>query len=52
MLQTDNLTVTAGSWTTHVGYELLDAPTMIFIVCLMLFSYGPIFSTQGLKQII
>jgi hypothetical protein len=23
---TDNLTVTAGSWTTHVGYELLDAP--------------------------
>ena len=23
---TDKLTITAGSWTTHIGYELLDAP--------------------------
>ena len=45
---TDNLTVTAGSWTTHVGYELLDAPDNDIYSMSYAFSYGPFFHT-GIK---
>ena len=48
---TDNLTVTAGSWTTHVGYELLDAPDND-IYSMSFFFRMDFFSIQGLKQII
>lgn len=45
---TDKLTVTAGSWTTHVGYELLDAADNDIYSMSYAFSYGPFFHT-GLK---
>ena len=45
---TDKLTITAGSWTTHIGYELLDAPDNDIYSMSYVFSYGPFFHT-GLK---
>ncbi len=45
---TDKLTLTAGSWTTHVGYELLDAADNDIYSMSYAFSYGPFFHT-GLK---
>ena len=45
---TDKLTITAGSWTTHVGYELLDAADNDIYSMSYAFSYGPFFHT-GLK---
>ena len=45
---TDKLTVTAGSWTTHVGYELLDAADNDIYSMSYAFSYGPFFHT-GVK---
>lgn len=45
---TDKLTVTAGSWTTHIGYELLDAADNDIYSMSYAFSYGPFFHT-GLK---
>jgi hypothetical protein len=45
---TDNLKLTAGSWATHVGYELVDPmPNRNYSMSYM-FSYGPFFHT-GLK---
>ncbi len=45
---TDKFTITAGSWTTHVGYELLDAADNDIYSMSYAFSYGPFFHT-GLK---
>lgn len=45
---TDKLTVTAGSWTTHLGYELLDAADNDIYSMSYAFSYGPFFHT-GVK---
>lgn len=45
---TDKLTVTAGSWATHIGYELLDAADNDIYSMSYAFSYGPFFHT-GLK---
>lgn len=45
---TENLKITAGSWTTHIGYELLDAPDNDIYSMSYAFSYGPFFHT-GLK---
>lgn len=45
---TDNLSLTAGSWTTHIGFELLDAYLNRNYSMSYLFSYGPFFHT-GLK---
>lgn len=45
---TDKLTISAGSWTTHVGYELLDAPDNDIYSMSYAFSYGPFFHT-GIK---
>ncbi|SEF81528.1 Putative beta-barrel porin-2, OmpL-like. bbp2 [Halpernia humi] len=45
---TDKLKLTAGSWTTHIGYELLDAPDNDIYSMSYAFSYGPFFHT-GLK---
>lgn len=47
---TDKLTLTAGSWGTHVGYELLDAPENDIYSMSYAFSYGPFLHT-GFKQI-
>ena len=43
-----NLKFTAGSWATHVGYELVDAPLNRNYSMSYMFSYGPFFHT-GLK---
>jgi Putative beta-barrel porin-2, OmpL-like. bbp2 len=45
---TDKLTFTAGSWATHVGYELVDAPANRNYSMSYMFSYGPFFHT-GVK---
>lgn len=45
---TGNLKLTAGSWATHVGYELVDAPLNRNYSMSYMFSYGPFFHT-GLK---
>lgn len=45
---TNNVTLTAGTWTTHVGYELLDPQLNRNYSMSYLFSYGP-FSHTGLK---
>lgn len=45
---TENLTITGGSWTTHIGYELLDAPDNDIYSMSYAFSYGPFFHT-GVK---
>lgn len=45
---TDNFSLTAGSWTTHVGFELLDAYLNRNYTMSYLFSYGPFFHT-GIK---
>jgi hypothetical protein len=45
---TTNLKLTAGSWATHVGYELVDAPLNRNYSMSYMFSYGPFFHT-GLK---
>jgi hypothetical protein len=44
----DNLKFTAGSWATHVGYELVDAPLNRNYSMSYMFSYGPFFHT-GVK---
>src|SRR6186997_224513 len=44
----DNLKFTAGSWATHVGYELVDAYLNRNYSMSYMFSYGPFFHT-GLK---
>lgn len=43
-----NLKLTAGSWATHVGYELVDAYANRNYSMSYMFSYGPFFHT-GLK---
>ena len=43
-----NLKFTAGSWATHVGYELVDAPLNRNYSMSYMFSYGPFFHT-GVK---
>jgi hypothetical protein len=45
---TDWLKLTAGSWATHVGYELVDAPANRNYSMSYMFSYGPFFHT-GIK---
>ncbi|WP_336515656.1 porin [Pollutibacter soli] len=45
---TDWLKFTAGSWATHVGYELVDAPANRNYSMSYMFSYGPFFHT-GVK---
>jgi hypothetical protein len=45
---TDNFKLTAGSWATHVGYELVDAPANRNYSMSYMFTYGPYFHT-GLK---
>jgi len=45
---TDNFSITAGSWATHVGYEVLDAPVNRNYSMSYMFSYGP-FSHTGVK---
>lgn len=45
---TDWLKLTAGSWATHVGYELVDAPANRNYSMSYMFSWGPFFHT-GLK---
>ncbi len=45
---TEKLTFTAGTWATHVGYELLDPQLNRNYSMSYLFSYGP-FSHTGLK---
>ncbi len=45
---TDKLTFSAGTWGTHVGYELLDAPLNRNYSMSYMFSYGP-FSHTGIK---
>lgn len=42
---TDKLTLSAGSWTTHIGYELLDAVDNDIYSMSYAFSYGPFFHT-------
>ena len=44
----DNIKLTAGSWATHVGYELVDAPLNRNYSMSYMFSYGPFFHT-GVK---
>jgi hypothetical protein len=44
----DHIKLTAGSWATHVGYELVDAPLNRNYSMSYMFSYGPFFHT-GLK---
>ena len=44
----DWLKFTAGSWATHVGYELVDAPANRNYSMSYMFSYGPFFHT-GVK---
>ncbi|TAD90138.1 MAG: porin [Bacteroidetes bacterium] len=45
---TENLKLTAGSWATHVGYELVDAPGNRNYSMSYMFTYGPYFHT-GVK---
>jgi hypothetical protein len=45
---TEKLTFTAGSWATHVGYEVVDAPLNRNYSMSYMFSYGP-FTHTGLK---
>ena len=45
---TENFSITAGSWATHVGYEVLDAPVNRNYSMSYMFSYGP-FSHTGVK---
>lgn len=45
---TDNFKLTVGSWATHVGYELVDAPANRNYSMSYMFTYGPYFHT-GLK---
>lgn len=45
---TDWLKLTAGSWATHVGYEVVDAPVNRNYSMSYMFSWGPFFHT-GLK---
>ena len=42
---TDKLTFSFGSWATHVGYELVDAPANRNYSMSYMFSYGPFFHT-------
>ena len=44
----DWLKLTAGSWATHIGYELVDAPANRNYSMSYMFSYGPFFHT-GVK---
>jgi hypothetical protein len=44
----DNIKLTAGSWATHVGYELVDAPLNRNYSMGYMFSFGPFFHT-GVK---
>ena len=44
----DNLKITAGSWATHVGYELVDPYANRNYSMSYMFSYGPFFHT-GVK---
>ena len=44
----DNIKFTAGSWATHVGYELVDAPLNRNYSMSYMFSFGPFFHT-GVK---
>ena len=44
----ENIKLTAGSWATHVGYELVDAYLNRNYSMSYMFSYGPFFHT-GLK---
>jgi hypothetical protein len=44
----NGLKFTAGSWATHVGYELVDAPLNRNYSMSYMFSYGPFFHT-GVK---
>jgi hypothetical protein len=44
----DNIKFTAGSWATHIGYELVDAPLNRNYSMSYMFSYGPFFHT-GVK---
>lgn len=44
----ENVKFTAGSWATHIGYELVDAPANRNYSMSYMFSYGPFFHT-GLK---
>ncbi len=44
----DKFSITAGSWATHVGYEVLDAPVNRNYSMSHMFSYGP-FSHTGVK---
>jgi hypothetical protein len=44
----DWLKFTAGSWATHIGYELVDAPANRNYSMSYMFSYGPFFHT-GVK---
>ena len=39
----DNIKFTAGSWATHVGYELVDAPLNRNYSMSYMFSFGPFF---------
>ena len=43
-----NVKLTGGSWATHIGYELVDAPGNRNYSMSYMFSYGPFFHT-GLK---
>jgi len=45
---TEKFKLTLGSWATHVGYELVDAPGNRNYSMSYMFSYGPFFHT-GLK---
>lgn len=45
---TNHLTLTAGTWATHIGYELADAADNRNYSMSYLFSYGP-FSHTGIK---
>lgn len=45
---TEWLKLTAGSWATHVGYEVVDAPVNRNYSMSYMFSYGPFFHT-GIK---
>ena len=44
----ENVKFTGGSWATHIGYELVDAPANRNYSMSYMFSYGPFFHT-GLK---
>ena len=44
----ENVKFTGGSWATHIGYELVDAPANRNYSMSYMFSYGPYFHT-GLK---